>query len=224
MLRFALLLIACAALAQTPRFDSATITPSAPASGGQVHVQGLTDTAKGTLTYSNITLKELVADAFELREDQIRGPEWLAMQRYDVSATFPPHTRIETIDGMLQALLAEHFRMTMHRESQQSSVYGLRVAPGGPKFTSGQDNAIVNADQTGTHWHVTAECTISHFANFLSRELDRPVIDQTGLTGSYKFMIDWEDGKLGSALEQQLGLRLEPSTGPVEILVVDHAN
>lgn len=235
-MRFALLLFAASALAQTPppncppfcaQFDSATVAPSAPQTGGQVHTQGTTDTAQGTLQYTNITVRDFMSQTLEVRHDQIRGPEWLDTDRYDFAAQFQPHTSIQNLAQMVQILLLDRFGMIIHREPVERPVYNLEVAAGGPKFGSSSSagtNPGVTADVAGDHWQVSVQGTLRHFANFLSDELDRPVLDKTGLAGSYQFTAAWDKANISSALEQQLGLKLVPAEGPVETIVVDNGH
>lgn len=228
-MRFGYLLLAATALAQTPvptlasrsspQFDSDLVTPAEPQTGSQVRVQGSIDTVQGMLKYTNITVKDFMSQALDLRPDQIRGPDWLDMNRYDFSATFPPHTSAPNVSLMVQELLMDRFRMTTHTETEQRPIYNLVASEGVPHFTlkPGADAA------TGTHGHVTIKGSMRHFAGFLSHEADRPVIDETGLTGSYEFSLDWDDSAIAQALGPQLGLKLVPTTGPVEIMVFDRA-
>ncbi len=137
---------------------------------------------------------------------------------------------------MLQALLAERFKLTLHRETKELPMYVLVVAKNGPKFKTTESETGISSNSSRTHWHVTAKGTMRRFAEFLSEEAGRPVVDQTGLSGSYELTLDWtpddapaaNDSAAGpslfTALQEQLGLKLDATKGPVEILVIDRAN
>jgi uncharacterized protein (TIGR03435 family) len=144
--------------------------------------------------------------------------------------------------------MADRFRLTFHTEKRELSVYALSVAKGGPKLTAaeGDENAIPSINfyalgKMGAH-----NATMADFARSMQRNtLDRPVIDRSGLTGRYDFALTWvpdefqfagvrtptgpqipsnTDGvDLFTAMQQQLGLRLEATKGPTEVLVIDHA-
>ncbi len=88
----------------------------------------------GRIHYPHMTLRSLLVTAYDLKGFQIQGPSWLDTERFDVNATMPPETTREQFRVMLQNLLAERFRMTLHRETKDLPVYSLVVAKGGPKM------------------------------------------------------------------------------------------
>lgn len=237
-MKIALLLAACVAsglaFAQKPvEFDVATVRPAAPSNDGHTHSRISTDTETGKLNYLNVTLKDIIGQAYKVQQYQIKGPDWISTERFDIVAQFPPRTDARQVPLMLQSLLKDRFKLTTHRESKQLPVYDLVVAKGGPKFKAESSESGITSNTNGTHWHVSAKVSMRSFANFLSEELDRPVIDKTGLAGSYDFTIDWAADNavatndagpsIFTAVQEQLGLRLESAKGPVEIIVVDHA-
>lgn len=165
---------------------------------------------------------------------------------YDISAKIPPSTTQAQYKLMLQALLAERFHLALHHESRGRTAYSLLVAKGGNKM---QVSAPPTAPPDGTaapfalttrgHGYqirVTANgATTQQLAGFLSTKLgvDGPVANETGLTGTYDFKLDftYEPAALAgvdnavslvAALESQLGLRLETKKTRVDTLVVDH--
>ncbi len=238
-MRFALSLAASVlamnlAFAQKPaKFDVATVRLAAPPAEGHSHSQISADTGTGRLNYANVTLKDIIGQAYNVPRYQIGGPGWIDMDRFDIAAEFPPRTDARQLPRMLQSLLADRFKLMTHRETKQLPVYDLVVARGGPKFQAGESESGITTNSAGTHSHVSAKVTMRSFAQFLSEEVDRPVLDKTGLAGSYDFTIGWagdstidttETGpSIFKALEEQLGLKLETGKGPVEIILVDHA-
>ncbi len=137
-----LLLAFWAAHAQTgnkgPAFDAASIKPAAlPAPGRPMMAApsggpGTQDPSR--VHYPFIALKALLLTAYDVKSYQIEGPAWLDTERFDVNATMPPETTKEQFRAMLQNLLAERFKMTIHRETKQLPMYSLVVAKGGPKM------------------------------------------------------------------------------------------
>jgi uncharacterized protein (TIGR03435 family) len=196
--------------------------------------------SKGDLIIRNVSLKRLIAMAHgipESREYLLSGPEWLDSERFDISARYPPETPNTDVLVMLQSLLAERFHMAIHRELRQFSGYALLIGKGGPKLHSAaspRPSAMFRA----LAGHASgSSASMPDLADRLSRppfELERPVVDFTALPGRFDLTLDWsptdkqgENGigpSLFTALEEQLGLRLEPRKLPLEVLVVDRAN
>jgi uncharacterized protein (TIGR03435 family) len=141
---------------------------------------------------------------------------------------------------MLQTLLTERFKLRLHSEQKVLPTYALVAARNGPKFheSKTEGEPAVKLSKLG----VTAERTpMAQFADLLAGPLRNPVVDRTGLTGRYDFMLDLaafpafgkkDKGRdpnddlisfVSSALQEQLGLKLEGRRGPAEILIIDHA-
>jgi uncharacterized protein (TIGR03435 family) len=217
-------------------FEVATIKPAPPQSEGWTQTQMSSDADSGKLTYSNVNLKEVIGKAYQVQRYQINGPDWLETERFDVVAKFPPHSAAEQVPLMLQALLADRFKLTVHRETKELPVYALTVAKNGPKFNTAETATGITSNSNRTQWHVVATVSMEGFAEFLTSEAGRPVLDKTGLRGSYKMTLDWARDNapagndaatlpsLFTALQEQLGLKLESTKGSVEMLVVDHAD
>ncbi|MCU1238831.1 MAG: hypothetical protein JWP63_6798 [Candidatus Solibacter sp.] len=191
--------------------------------------------APGRLDYSSVSLKAIIERAWEVRDFQISGPEWMASTRFDVVAKLPADTPRSKIPEMLRTLLAERFQMTAHRETRELPVYALVAGKNGPKMK------MVEADSTASPsgWVINQgpgrmqglAMNMASVANMLSARLGRLVVDQTGLKGNYDFDLEYvpdggppdADGvTLFSAVQSQLGLKLEAGKGPVELIVVDH--
>ena len=233
-MRFGILLVASLAVAQTrPEFEVATIKPSAPQPIGQTNTR--MDWNSERLNFSYVNLKQVIGQAYRVQQYQISGPGWLETERFDITAKLLPGSSSLQVAQMLQALLADRFKMTIHRETKELPVYALVVAKGGPKLKSSESDYGISSNSNRASRRVTAKATMERFAEFLSEETGRPVFDQTGLTGSYDFAIEWavddviapNDSSVGpslfTALQEHLGLKLDSTKGPVEIVVVDHA-
>lgn len=232
-------------------FEVATIKPTPPDWNGGRFIRM---TSAHLLEARNHALKTLIAAAWNVSPLAISGvPDWSDAPHYDIVAKTPGEARpsLEEQMGMLRTLLADRFQLKFHREVKDMPVYALSVAKGGPKLkvTTVPGNAtpegppalafVIRPD--GVSLPARA-ATIGEFASVLQRAaMNRPVIDQTGLTGRYDFDLDWlpdetQFGGLGlkpnpdhpvpdlyAALQQQLGLKLDATRGPVETFIVDHA-
>jgi uncharacterized protein (TIGR03435 family) len=187
-----------------------------------------------------ITLIDLIEDAYGLRRDQISGePGWARTSHYDIDAKGPGDSAItrDQLKQMLQSLLAERFQLKVHRETEEVPVYALVTDKNGPKLKAIAPDATggysVQGTAKGMHMVVTRG-TMDQLARQLSNTAGRPVIDRTNLPGLYAYTLDWfpsdlvpppdlDTPSMFAALQEQLGLRLEATKGPVEKLVIDHA-
>jgi uncharacterized protein (TIGR03435 family) len=129
------LFAAGAAFAQSnpPAFEVASIKQAAPQTMGRMMVRMGGD--PGRVDYANVSLKDVLARAYDVKRYQIMGPSWLDSERYDITAKVPDGVPKEQIPAMLQVLLSERFKMTIHKESKEQPVYALIVGKGGPKLT-----------------------------------------------------------------------------------------
>jgi uncharacterized protein (TIGR03435 family) len=132
------LMAACTAFAQgnPPAFEVASIKPAAPQAAGRMMVRMGGDA--GRVDYANVSLKDVLARAYDVKRFQITGPSWLDSERYDITAKVPDGVPKEQIPAMLQALLTERFKMTIHKETKEQPVYALIVGKGGPKLTKSE--------------------------------------------------------------------------------------
>jgi uncharacterized protein (TIGR03435 family) len=216
------LALACRAQDQS-HFEVASIRPSPPHPGlspGMVPAPivdgGPGTTHPGQVNYTDIQLSSLIVEAYGVRHDQVSGPGWPYVQRFDITAKIPDGATKEQFKLMLQNLLAERFNLQLHHESRILPVYALTVAKNGPKlkesakdvppelppgkFTSRVDEkgfVVLPPDFTGVrgmpsngHMRWTAQRVfMSEVTRLLN--LDHPVVDQTGLTGEYDFKLDY---------------------------------
>lgn len=231
-------LLAAFALGQTKlAFEVASIRPAVDDGDHD------SDTTHGFYKTHNLTLKRLIGFAYNVDNRLISGgPPWIDSESYDINAKIPePYDRTrsqDTVPQMLQALLADRFKLVFHREDTEIPGFALVVAKGGAKLQPGDPND----ERSGTnskHTHMVAtNITMGNFVRNLSRNSDigKLVVDKTGLTGSYSFELNWAPDKVASnpesaddrpsiftALSQQLGLKLESTKIPVQAIIVDRA-
>jgi uncharacterized protein (TIGR03435 family) len=231
------IVMAALAMAEAPQFEVASIRPAKQDGDHDV------DTDNGFFRTHNLTLKRLIATAWEIDTGRIiGGPGWIDSDSYDINARIPAEFAKRTDDKvplMIQSLLADRFKLVTHREPREVSGYLLVVAKKGAKMERakpGGDDSYSDANNT----HLAAKnFTMEAFARRLSnnRDIGKVVVDRTGLAGGFNFELDWLperfDSKLQSsaddrtsiftALQEQLGLKLESAKFSTLVLVVDHA-
>ncbi len=234
-------LLCTAALAQNA-FDVASVKPSPPPPGDLLNIN-LGTLSHGTLTLNNTTLSECIRYAYGLvSEDQIAGPDWIRDRqiRFDITAKAPPDTAQDQVRIMMQNLLAERFRLSLHQEPKRIPHYDLTVARNGPKLQVATGEAPMARRYYGVGRLSYTHIPMEQFGVLLSRQLREPVFDRTGLTGAFDVELNWlPDDTRGApppppsdtaprpdiftAIQQQLGLKLEASREPIEVLIVDYA-
>jgi uncharacterized protein (TIGR03435 family) len=128
-------------LAHGQTFDAASVKPAtlpSPDGRGMIMMQGPTGGPgtkdPGRIHYPYMTMKNILMNAYDVKSFQITGPAWLDSERFDISATMPPDTTKEQFRAMLQNLLAERFKLTIHRDTKGLPMYSLSVAKSGPKM------------------------------------------------------------------------------------------
>jgi uncharacterized protein (TIGR03435 family) len=238
-----------AAPAPSPTFDVASIHLAPPSSDGHHHIYN--NAHESLFRTGNLSLRDLIQYAYALPKSQILGgPDWLDSTMFDIDAKSDASVdaQLHALSDyearnqkrlMVQALLADRFALTTHTETRQLPVFDLVLARGGPKFQP--NNAVGNTIDSGnTRLHVSgSDNTVATLARELSQVLGRIVLDQTGLTGRYDLKLRWTPDNsptpmlngapdpnpppdIFTALQEQLGLKLESSHGPVPVLVIDH--
>jgi len=247
----ATLLAASALAAQSappnPAFEVATIKPveSSPKSARYIVMQG-----PHRFVEKDYTLKLLIAAAFNLNPKAVGGgPTWIESDHFDILALTPGEAQPSHDQqmAMLRTLLTDRFKLAFHREAKVFSIYALEVAKGGSKLKPSTAAAIEQPALISTVYPQrivlpARNAAMSDFVSMMQRAiLDRPVVDKTGLSGRYDFNLEWapDESQFGgdvgaassdapippffTAIQQQLGLRLEATRGPIETIVVDHA-
>jgi uncharacterized protein (TIGR03435 family) len=191
------------------------------------------------ITAANITLKDLIGFVYGVRDYQISGgPKWLDAAKFTIhakvgaAAPLPPGAvGLSRVAPMLRSLLEERFKLAVHPEMKEGSVYELVVAKDGPKLKSAAESGFVRRSKAEI---TVMGAPVAVFARTLEGALDRPVIDATGLNGVYDFLLTFtpeEPEIIGdpnrpsvfTAIQEQLGLRLQPARGAVGMIVIDHA-
>jgi uncharacterized protein (TIGR03435 family) len=196
----------------------------------------------------NTTLQVLIFIAYGVEDYSLSGPDWLNAVKLDVVAKLPasaaglsPEDRRRITNAMWQSLLAERFKLKVHREEKAVAGYALVVAPGGPKMRRVESPP---GRTSVTQGRITAQSApVGQIAQSAMGALGNlaPVRDMTGLSGNYEFNLTWtpEDKLLAgadntstapddrppsifTALQEQLGLKLEPRKFPIQTVVVDH--
>jgi uncharacterized protein (TIGR03435 family) len=218
----------------------------------------------GRINYHEVTLRMLIAHAYDFKPDQISGPEWIDSERYTITAKLAPDSTADQLRIMLQKLLTERFELVLHRNVKEMAVYRLKVAKNGPRlsppeavpqYATDEERMAANKKRseemvakmkasseafarTGIR-HATrsfgaSSATLDRFAEMLSSYVDRPVKNMTELQGKYSFRLEWspDEGLNGgessgpnifSALQEQLGLKLDSGRDQIELLVIDQA-
>lgn len=217
--------------AAQPVFDVASIRPSQIArAGGEGSRREHVALSPTSLTLVNVSLSYCLQWAYNVKFYQVAGPDWIVQQRYDVIAKTEQSAGKEQLRTMLQALLADRFRLRLHRETRIEPVYALVARKGAAKLQqskSGQDAGTTITNGSFVFQHVT----MSDFAERLSdfSAIDRPVLDNTGIEGVYDITLNSaaravldDPWSIFTAVED-VGLKLVPRKRPVEVLVIDRA-
>jgi uncharacterized protein (TIGR03435 family) len=187
-------------------------------------------------------MRNVIALAYSVLRVQVRGgPDWLDRQRYEFDAEAdnsdagPPEIR-----SMLQTLLGDRFKLVVHHETQIVPVFTLVLGRNGSKMEKSEEprsgrNYVIN--WTGPGRVTVVQGSMVALINILSDTLGSPVIDKTGLQGLYSFSLDFTDPRflrpqsapsgesdpdLMTAVQEQLGLKLEMQKNPVDVLMIDH--
>ncbi len=227
--------------AQSPAFEAASVRLNR--SGGMTQLRP----EPGRLTASNMTLRGLVRYAYDVRDVQIEGgPSWFDSDHWDIAATAGRDVSDDERKKMLQTLLTERFQIGMRREMKDLPVYALRVAKNGPKMKANADGSPMRVQMevsgTGFSQLVGQNVPLARIVMILANPTGRIVIDHTGIEGNFDFKLEWvpdaahmplingakpegsmEGPSIFTAVQEQLGLKLEATKGPVEILVIDRA-
>ncbi len=233
--------------AQQPVFDVATIklVPQEEKTGRFIKMDG-----PHRFIAKDYTLKLLIAAAYEMNPRTISGgPGWMDSEHFDILAITPGEVRPSRPEqmAMLRSLLTERFKLAFHRQEKEFSIYELTVSKGKAKLkesTAAPDEpaAVISTVYPQKIVLPARNASMDDFASLLQRAiLDRPVVNKTGLTGKYDFDLEWAPDEtqlngdvpaapsdapsapLFTAVQEQLGLKLEATRGPVQAIVVDGA-
>jgi uncharacterized protein (TIGR03435 family) len=206
-----------------PSFEAASIRPIGLAGSGRFGIK----IGPGGITARSTTLKEAIEEAYGVRDYQLSGgPNWLDSDAYAIEATAGRAASSGELRLMFQSLLASRFKLVFHRETKELSVYALVIGKNGPKvheLKDGDPFPEFRPPSKGSRL-MYSNSDLPGFAAMLSQTAGRPVLDKTGLTGHYVIRLESEPGEdILTAVQEELGLKLEPAKAPAEILVIDHA-
>ncbi len=174
--------------AQTVAFGAASIKPNVSGPGPS----SLRVTA-GRAAMQNVSLKKVMLNAYGIPDDReytIDGPEFLTAEHFDIDATFPADTPVPKVREMMQTMLAERFKLALHKETRQLPMYSLVVAKGGPKMHEGSAGGGGTSGRPG-HFEA-AGITMQKLADLIAKQAGRPVGDATGLEGVFDFTLEWD--------------------------------
>jgi uncharacterized protein (TIGR03435 family) len=232
-----------------PQFEVASMKNSPPAHAGEPININIGSARNGRVTLTNASLNDCIKYAYSIISDsQIAGPDWTKSGdvRFDIIAQAPPDTPQDQLLFMLQTLLAERLKLTLHHEQRTLPFLALVVNKGGPKLSEAKDSAEQPMLGVGhiIHHHIS----MFILASLLSRFERQLIFDTTDLSGFFDVKLEWtpdalkgrgpEGGgpillngaavdpngpSLVTALQEQLGLRLDSRKGPIDVLVIDHA-
>jgi uncharacterized protein (TIGR03435 family) len=209
-------------------FEVASIKPNHGAS-----ITSGENIAHATVTITNDSLKDLIKVAYGLKDFQIAGgPRWIDTDRYDIVAKATTRGDISDreLRPLLQSLLADRFKLRTHSEKREAAAYSLVIAKTGPKLIEHTGTKESSSNTANGSLRAT-KATAAALASTLSRILDRPVTDDTGLKGDYDYKLQWAPDEqpdsplpsIFSGLQEQLGLKLNSTKTLVDILVIDSA-
>jgi uncharacterized protein (TIGR03435 family) len=289
--RFASLLAFSALTLGAQTFDVASIKPAAPPdASGRMRIMmggGPGTDDPGRITYSGVPLKMILTLAFNVKAYQITGPDWLDSERFDVTAKVPPGTTKEQARVMMQNLLADRFKLTIHHETKEMAAFILSAGKNGAKLKASEPEPAKDPDaesprpapgpmgklpmgkdgfpefpktpgrpahnmmrMNGQAKIACEQCSMAEFLDMLGMQVEKPVVDMTGLKGTYDFslifQLELRGGMMGrgpmppgaggpppdsleesqpaltTAVQEQLGLKLDSKKAPVDLIVIDH--
>ncbi len=233
--------------AKVPAFEAATIKPTARTDGAW----RLQPTPDG-YTGMDISLLKLVGEAYGIYDGKLitGGPPWIDHDKFDLEAKFdsaevpdPKSLTFRQRADMLQALLKDRFRLKVHQEFKTFPAFNLAIAKGGPKLQETKPEDVTQTvsgasclfRRSSSGYVQVQGCMPKDLEDLLRSATGRTVVDKTGITRRYSFELRWapintpadspdaSGPSIFTALQEQLGLKLEPATVPLSVLVIDSA-
>jgi uncharacterized protein (TIGR03435 family) len=225
-----------------PEIEAATIKPVKEPNPNMMHDR--TEGRRLSMRYTS--LRDLMMMAYEVDPRQIvDGPAWVATDEYDIDLVVAEGVQVNQCEeAVLAELMADRFKLKFHREQRMMAVYVLEVAKGGSKLKAADANSVENSQCEHLGACSFHNRTLANFARFMQFVvMDKPVVDKTGIAGEFDFTLRWTpdesqfngmgfrvpvpDGtaplpELFTAIQEQLGLKLEPQKTSTEVLVIDH--
>ena len=219
-----------------PDWEVVTVRPTDPTvTSASIRMEGR------EFVLENRSVETLLLAGYGVHKKQIAdAPDWTRTERWDIKGVpdVPGQPSLKQMQSLIRKVLVERFGLQSHTETREMPVYALTVAKGGEKMTAnvGDPNGLPDENDRengGVRTMQSANVSMGDLALILKFFLDRPVLDQTGLTGRYDFRLQWTfddsrapaDGtappSLFTAMQEQLGLKLDAVKAPAEVLVVD---
>jgi uncharacterized protein (TIGR03435 family) len=229
----ALLTLTCAHLsAQTKSFETAVVRPCAP--DADPNDGSWSPPGRNRFVANHLTLERLLTLAYGIDASQLANkPNWLATNLYDVNAKAEDGVQLtgDDIKTCLQTLLRERFHLQAHKELRNQRGYSLIAAKSGAKLTPTRGDHWAGYRINVSPGHLEgANWTMPYLARQITGLADFPVVDQTGIPGSYDVHVTYEPDPnnaeatlppLTAAIRQSLGLELKPAKIPVDTVVID---
>jgi uncharacterized protein (TIGR03435 family) len=213
-----------------PVFDVASVKPCDE--GAQVGT--MMQEKSGSLFYRRFNVFAVMRRAYGVDGPQIDGPSWLSSDCYDFQARFPENTPVPRLQQMLQNLLRERFALKVHIEKRELPAFDLVLAKGGVKMKPSDGGQLgYGPSRTPSGRRLIGKITMPVLANNVSGIVGHPVADQTGLSGLYDLNLSFSPREaqpnpdaypsIETALQEQLGLKLEARKARLDVVVVDSA-
>jgi uncharacterized protein (TIGR03435 family) len=222
-----------------PDWEVATVRPTDPSdtNGQRIRFRG-----RHVILLAH-TVQDILLIGYGVQKSQLAGePDWVKTERWDVDGVpdVDGQPSMKQLQAMMQKILLERFGLKLHREQRVIPVFALTVAKGGAKLTPNTSDPNGWMDQQNSAYNGRdiedlKNASMPDLAQILQFRVDRPVVDQTGLKGRYDFKLQWttDDAQttqpdappgLFTAIQQQLGLKLEAVKAPDVVLVIDHVD
>jgi uncharacterized protein (TIGR03435 family) len=221
-------------VSQAGEFEAVSVKPHI-SSGAPLERAGIEE-EKAFARIDNLSLRTLIGIAWRVKGFQIAGPNWLETSTFDIVAKLPTDYQRDQLPALMQRMLSDRFKVAVHHETRSAPAYALVVAKSGPKL---QESAGPRTYHTGRRGLIEGhQWSMTELADALSGFLEHPVADQTGLRALYDLKLEWNPRELAAqsespgaagapslftALQERLGLRLEPTRAPLDFVVVEHA-
>jgi uncharacterized protein (TIGR03435 family) len=227
---------------QSLTFEAASIKPGASTDRRAFTFRGGPGTAApGYIYATSASLSGLIQRAYGVKSYEFVYPPWMDDARFDLTVKLPDGASKDDAAAMLRNLLLERFRLKARRESRTVPIYSLRTANGGLRIAARKNDPEGFPDVTPEMLArgvvrmfvgdkarlIVDEQPLDRVADVLSLSAGRPVLDRTGVSDPISFTLRWttaDDLSLFGALEEQLGLKLEPGRETIQVLVVDSAD
>jgi uncharacterized protein (TIGR03435 family) len=234
-----LALIAVGVLIAAPiEFDAASIKPyRAAGEGGRLGAPGGAPLKfmPGRVTGKNVSVWRMILDAYHLTQYQLSGgPGWIQSDIFEFEAKAADSSANgEQLRLMLQVLLAERFKLVLRRETREMPVYALTLAKSGlgPALMKEGEDTERRPNQTRTgEFYAVGQGTMQVFAERVAlldlapgaADLGRPLLDRTGLSGTYAWTLRWDAGDFRTVVKEDLGLKMDAEKAPMDAVVIEH--